>query len=68
MSEELNGLSADFKACLVLIDVEGRSYEDAADILNWPVGSVAGRLFRARRLLRERLTSSGGDSHDLRPR
>lgn len=60
VSEGLNDLSADFRACIVLIDIEGRSYEEAADILNWPIGSVAGRLFRARRLLRERLISSGG--------
>jgi RNA polymerase sigma-70 factor (ECF subfamily) len=45
-------LPEDMRACLVLVDVEGRSYEEAADILDWPVGSVAGRLFRARRLLR----------------
>ena len=55
VSEGLDGLSADFRACIVLIDIEGRSYEEAADILNWPVGSVAGRLFRARKSLREKL-------------
>jgi RNA polymerase sigma-70 factor (ECF subfamily) len=68
VSAGLDALSPDFRACLVLVDVEGRSYEEAADVLDWPVGSVAGRLFRARRLLRERLTSSGGEPNDLRPR
>lgn len=53
MAGALGRLSDDLRACLVLVDVEGRSYEEAADVLNWPVGSVAGRLFRARRLLRE---------------
>jgi RNA polymerase sigma-70 factor (ECF subfamily) len=64
----LSALSPEFRACLVLVDVEGRGYEEAAEILNWPVGSVAGRLFRARRALRDRLKSSAGESHDLRPR
>jgi len=68
ISKGLDALPADFRACLVLIDIEGRSYEEASDILNWPVGSVAGRLFRARRLLREKLLSSGGTSYDLRAR
>lgn len=45
-------LPDDQRACLLLVDVEGRGYEEAADILGWPVGSVAGRLFRARRQLR----------------
>jgi len=55
ISEALNTLSADMRACIVLVDVEGRNYEEAAEVLNWPVGSVAGRLFRARRLLRKQL-------------
>jgi RNA polymerase sigma-70 factor (ECF subfamily) len=67
VSAGLAGLSGDFRACLVLVDVEGRSYEEAAEILDWPVGSVAGRLFRARRLLRDRIASEGA-SHDLRAR
>jgi len=58
--EGLDALPADFRACLVLVDIEGHSYEEASDILNWPVGSVAGRLFRARRLLREKLSAPGG--------
>lgn len=48
----LDRLAAQERACVVLVDIEGRSYQEAADILGWPVGTVAGRLFRARRLLR----------------
>lgn len=51
----LDALPADQRACLVLVDIEGHSYADVANILGWPVGSVAGRLFRARRLMRETL-------------
>lgn len=55
ISDALDKLPEDFRACLVLVDMEGRGYQEAAEVLGWPVGSVAGRLFRARRLLRELL-------------
>lgn len=55
----LSELSDDYRACLVLVDVEGRNYDEAADILGWPVGSVSGRVFRARRLLRKALETRG---------
>ncbi len=58
----LRGLPADMRACVILVDVERRGYEEAADILNWPVGSVAGRLFRARRLLRASLAGYEGET------
>lgn len=57
----LSGLPADMRACVILVDVERRGYEEAADILDWPVGSVAGRLFRARRLLRASLAGYEGE-------
>ncbi len=57
----LNKLPNDFRACLVLVDIEGRDYEEAAEILSWPVGSVAGRLFRARRLMRQWLKPREGE-------
>jgi RNA polymerase sigma-70 factor (ECF subfamily) len=45
----------DFRAVVLLIDVEDFSYKEAAGILNVPVGTVMSRLSRGRRLLRERL-------------
>jgi len=59
ISGALDRLSDELRACIVLVDVEGRSYEEAAGILDWPVGSVSGRVFRARRLMREMLEPRG---------
>ena len=36
-------------------DVEGLSYEEFARVLTVPVGTVKSRLFRARRLLQQKL-------------
>jgi len=44
-------LSDEFRAAVVLVDMEGLSLEQAADTLEVPVGTVKSRLFRARRLL-----------------
>ncbi len=44
-------LPESFRAVVLLIDVEGLSYEEAAAALNCPVGTVRSRLFRARRSL-----------------
>jgi len=48
-------LPDDFRAATVLVDIEGLSYEDAAAVLDCPVGTVRSRLFRARKHLAERL-------------
>ena len=44
----MNSLAANHKEVLVLCDVQGLSYEDAAEILNCSVGTLASRLSRAR--------------------
>jgi RNA polymerase sigma-70 factor (ECF subfamily) len=46
----------DFRAVVLLIDVEEFSYKEAAGILNVPIGTVMSRLSRGRKMLRERLT------------
>jgi RNA polymerase sigma-70 factor (ECF subfamily) len=48
-------LSADERAAVFLVDVEGYDYASAAEILGVPVGTVASRLNRARRALRSSL-------------
>src|SRR3954452_19513511 len=49
LERKLHGLSYDHGAVLVLRDAEGFSYEEIADITHSPLGSVKGRLHRARR-------------------
>lgn len=48
-------LPDDFRVAIVLVDIEGLSYEEAAAVLDCPVGTVRSRLFRARKHLAERL-------------
>jgi RNA polymerase sigma-70 factor (ECF subfamily) len=51
----LNRLSAEYKTVLVLKDIEGRKYEDIAEILGVPIGTIRSRLHRARLELRDLL-------------
>ena len=44
-------LSPDFRAVVVLSDIEGMSLPEVAEALDVPVGTVKSRLFRARRQL-----------------
>jgi RNA polymerase sigma-70 factor (ECF subfamily) len=48
---KLEALPAGFRAVIVLVDLERRSYRDAARELGVPVGTVMSRLHRGRKLL-----------------
>ena len=48
LERKLRGLSPQHRTVLVLRDAEGLSYDEIAAITNAPVGSVKGRLHRAR--------------------
>ena len=51
VSGALAKLPEDFRAAVLLVDVEELSYEEAAAVMNCPVGTLRSRLFRARRVL-----------------
>lgn len=55
LHEALASLPQEFRAAVVLVDGEGLSYADAAEVLGVERGTVASRLNRARSILRERL-------------
>ena len=54
---ELARLPVSYRLPLLLCAIEGLSREEAARRLNWPIGSVKGRLERGRELLRTRLAA-----------
>ncbi|MGD2158975.1 MAG: sigma-70 family RNA polymerase sigma factor [Anaerolineales bacterium] len=49
----LDKLSPNFRAVVVLVDVQGLDYADAASAMNSPIGTVKSRLARARNQLQE---------------
>ena len=51
----LNGLDAEDATIILLRDLQDVPYEDVADILDVPIGTVKSRLHRARRALKARL-------------
>jgi RNA polymerase sigma-70 factor, ECF subfamily len=51
-----------FRDATVLVDVEGLSYEEAAEVAGVPRGTIRSRLFRARRLLQEKLLAHARDA------
>lgn len=58
----LSALPEHYRGAVVLVDVEGQSYEEAAVVLGVAVGTVRSRLFRGRRLLQDMLFAYASDA------
>jgi RNA polymerase sigma-70 factor, ECF subfamily len=59
VQDALNRLSPEHRTVLVLKDMDGQKYEDMAEILGVPIGTIRSRLHRARLELREILERDG---------
>ncbi|MCE1188071.1 MAG: sigma-70 family RNA polymerase sigma factor [Ignavibacteria bacterium] len=59
LDDELSGaiaaLPEDFRTVIILSDIEGFTYEEIAEFVNCPVGTVRSRLHRARKMLYSKL-------------
>lgn len=57
----LDSLDEPFRRVVELVDIDGLSYAEAAEVLDVPVGTVMSRLHRARSRIRDRLDKVGFD-------
>jgi RNA polymerase sigma-70 factor (ECF subfamily) len=51
----VQALSEDLRQAITLREIEGLSYEEIADVMNCPIGTVRSRIFRAREAIAARL-------------
>jgi len=61
VKDALQAIPEDFRLAVYFADVEGFSYQEIADIMKTPVGTVMSRLHRGRRMLRESLADYARD-------
>lgn len=55
VTKALQSLPDDFRTVVILCDIEGLTYEEIAEFVECPIGTVRSRLHRGRRLLQARL-------------
>ena len=60
----LSTVPHDFRDVIVLVDIGDFSYQDAAQILDIPIGTVMSRLHRGRRILKRELAESVREEGD----
>ena len=59
VARALNAMPHDYKMALLLVDIQGYTYQEVADILAVPVGTVMSRLYRGRTKIEKALISYG---------
>jgi RNA polymerase sigma-70 factor (ECF subfamily) len=62
----MRALPEELRAALTLRELEGLSYDDIAEVLGCPVGTVRSRIFRAREAIDERVREQIGGGSGFR--
>lgn len=55
VAKALESLPEDFRTVVILCDIEGLTYEEIAEFIDVPIGTVRSRLHRGRKLLQAKL-------------
>jgi len=63
--EALNRLSNDMRLAIILKEIQGKKYEEVAEILDLPVGTVKSRINRGRLQLAKILRDRKESAHDM---
>lgn len=66
VNQTLEQLPEELRTAIVLREIEGLSYEEIANIMECPIGTVRSRIFRAREAISEELRPLLGTSKDKR--
>jgi len=66
VNQTLDELPEELRTAIMLREIEGLSYEDIANIMDCPIGTVRSRIFRAREAISEKLRPLLGTSKDKR--
>jgi RNA polymerase sigma-70 factor (ECF subfamily) len=66
VNQSLAALPEELRTAITLREIEGLSYEDIANIMNCPIGTVRSRIFRAREAIAARLRPLLGTRKDRR--
>jgi RNA polymerase sigma-70 factor (ECF subfamily) len=61
VKDALQAIPEDFRMAVYFADVEGFAYQEIADIMKTPIGTVMSRLHRGRRMLRDLLADYARD-------
>jgi len=62
----LQQLPDDLRTALTLREIEGLSYEEIAEVMNCPIGTVRSRIFRAREVVATNLRPLLGTNENQR--
>jgi RNA polymerase sigma-70 factor, ECF subfamily len=66
VNESMALLPEELRTAITLREIEGLSYEEIAEIMNCPIGTVRSRIFRAREAIAEKLRPLLGTAKDRR--